>query len=82
MEFTSGVSRYDMNYNLNAIGEYNKFLQNNNSFQFDDSAPTEFEKALEDAAKSAPLKDKHDPLGMGSFMDNIGFSFGNRWRSG
>ena len=77
MEFTSGVSRYDMNYNLNAIGEYNKFLQNNNSFQFDDSAPTEFELTLERASKSQPVRDKHDPTGLGSLANQMGNAFYN-----
>ena len=77
MEFTSGVSQYNMNYNLNAIDDYNRFLQNNNSFTFDDSTPTEFELTLEKATKSQPLRDKHDPKGLGSLADKMGNAFYN-----
>ena len=77
MEFTSGISQYDMNYKLNAIDEYNKFLQENNSFKFDDSAPTEFEMTLERASKAQPVRDKNDPNGLGSFADKMGNAFYN-----
>ena len=72
MEFSTGISQLNTSYNFNTIDEYNKFLNNNSSFKFDDSAPTDFEIALENA--SFPLKDKHDPEGIGSFADKMGNS--------
>ena len=76
MDFSTTIQGFNTEYNLNAINDYNKFLKGQASFEIDNTA-TEFEKALEDAAKSAPLKDKHDPTGMGSFMNQVEFSFGN-----
>ena len=43
MEFTTGISQFNTNYNLNAIDDYNKFLQGNASF---DVEQTKFEEAL------------------------------------
>ena len=75
MEFSTSISQYNTEYNLNAIQDYNQFLKNNNSFQFDDTAPTEFEQTLQKAASSYPIKDKNDPAGLGNFMNNIGNAF-------
>ena len=36
-----------------------------------------FSKALDNASKSAPLKDKNDPIGLGNFAQQIGTSLGN-----
>ena len=72
MDFTTSVSKYDMNYNLNAVGDYNQFLKNNSSFLFDDTAPTEFEMTLEKISKNQPIMDKKDPTGFGSLADKMG----------
>ena len=77
MEFSTGISQYNTNYNLNAIDDYNKFLNNNMSFQFDTTTPTEFEVALDNAAKNYPVHDKHDPTGLGSLASQFGTAFGN-----
>ena len=76
MDFSTTIQGFNQEYNLNAINDYNKFLKGQASFEFE-TDPTEFEKALEVAAKSAPLRDKHDPAGLGSFMTNVGASFGS-----
>ena len=61
---------------MNAVQDYNRFLQRSDSFQFDDDI-TAFSTALEKASKAVPMRDKADPTGLGSFMDKIGSSFGN-----
>lgn len=77
MEISTGITQYNIDYNLNAIDDYNKFLQNNTMFTFDDTVPTDFELALESAAKSYPVHDKHDPTGLGNFAGHIGNSLAN-----
>lgn len=72
MEFTTGISQFNTNYNLNAIDDYNKFLQGNASF---DVEQTKFEEALDKAAKSYPVKDKHDKIGLGNFASQMGSAF-------
>ena len=74
MEFSTGISTYNNNYNLNAIDDYNKFLQGNASFEVE---KTSFEETLEIASKKYPVKDKHDPTGLGNFMNQIGGAFEN-----
>ena len=76
MDFSTSIEGFNTEFNLNAIKNYNKYLERQDAFDFDANA-TEFSKALEDASKSIPLKDKKDPTGMGAFMDKIGSSFGN-----
>ena len=76
MDFSTSIQGFNTEYNLNAINDYNQFLKGQASFEFDTDT-TEFAKALDAASKSVPLKDKTDPYGMGSLMNNIGFSFGN-----
>lgn len=76
MDFSTTIQGFNNEYNLNAINDYNKFLKGQASFEFETDA-TEFEKALEVAAKAAPLKDKNDPTGMGYFANSVGTSFGN-----
>lgn len=75
MNFSTEVSHFNTTYNLNAIADYNKFLEKNASFEFDDTAPTEFEKALESASKNYPVHDKHDPEGLGNFASKMGNAF-------
>jgi len=76
MDFTTGISTsIDRTFDFNAVDNYNKFLQNNSSFIFDDTTPTDFEKALENASKSYPLHDKKDPSGLGNFADKMGSAF-------
>ena len=76
MEFSTAIQSFNTDFNLNAVQEYNKFLQKQDAFDFDSEA-TAFSKALENASKSAPLKDKNDPTGLGMFANQIGNSFGN-----
>ncbi len=77
MDFSTGITEYVTNYNTNAIGDYNQFLKNNASFKFDSTQPTEFEAALENAAKNYPVHDKQDPMGLGNFASQFGTAFGN-----
>ena len=76
MDFSTSIQGFNTEFNLNAIKDYNRYLQKQDSFEFDNDV-SDFSKALETASKSIPLKDKTDPTGMGSFMNNIGSSFGN-----
>ena len=76
MEFSTSIQSFNTEFNLNAIKDYNNYLQKQDSFEFDNDV-SEFTKALENASKTAPLKDKNDPYGMGSFMDKIGSSLGS-----
>ena len=77
MEFSTGITQFNTSYNLNAIDDYNKFLKDNASFQFDTEAPTEFEKTLEAASKNYPVRDKNDPMGLGNFASQIGNALNN-----
>jgi len=74
MDFSTNIETFNADYNLNAINDYNKYLQGHASFDIE-TEPTEFGKALETAAKSVPLKDKLDPTGTGNFMNKMGNSF-------
>ncbi len=74
MDFSTNIQSFNTEYNLNAINDYNKFLQGHAAFEIE-TEPTEFEKTLESASKSVPLRDKHDPTGAGNFMNSIGNSF-------
>ena len=76
MDFSTNIQSFNTEFNLNAIKDYNNFLQKQSSFELD-TETTDFARALEDASKSLPLKDKNDPAGMGNFMDKIGSSFGS-----
>ena len=74
MEFTTELNQINMNYNLNAINDYNKFLQGQASF---DVNKTSFEEALDNATKNHPIKDKYDPIGLGNFASSMGSAFAN-----
>ena len=75
MEFSTGIStNFDRTFNFDAVENYNQFLKNNTSFQIDTDVPTDFEKALESASKSYPLRDKKDATGLGNFANTIGDS--------
>lgn len=76
MDFSTSIQSFNTDFNLNAVQEYNKFLQKQDAFDFDTEA-TAFSKALENASKSTPLKDKMDPTGLGLFANQVGNSFGN-----
>ena len=76
MDFSTSIQGFNQEFNLNAVNDYNRFLKGQASFEFDNNV-SDFEVALDNAAKSIPLKDKNDPTGMGNFMNNIGASFGN-----
>jgi flagellar hook-basal body complex protein FliE len=75
MEFSTAINGFNAEFNSNAINDYNKYLQGQASFEFETDA-SEFSKALETAANSAPIKDKNDLSGMGTFMDKISSSLG------
>ena len=76
MEFSTAIQSFNTDFNLNAVQEYNKFLQKQDAFDFD-AESTKFSQALENASKSIPLKDKNDPTGLGSFAEQIGASLGS-----
>lgn len=76
MEFSTAIQSFNTDFNLNAVQEYNKFLQKQDAFDFD-AESTDFAKALENASKTAPLKDKADPMGLGNFANQIGNGFSN-----
>ena len=85
MEFSTGISQINTGFdpinsgfnNFDAIDRYNKYLKDNSKFVFDSSAPTDFETALQAAAKNYPVHDKHDPIGLGNFAGNVGNAFSN-----
>ena len=75
MEFSTGITSFDRTYNFDAVENYNNFLKNNASFQFDNTTSTDFEKALEHASKNYVVHDKNDPVGLGNFADKVGNAF-------
>lgn len=75
MDFSTSIQNFNTDFNLNAIQDYNNFLQKHDSFDFEAEA-TAFSTALENASRSIPLHDKADPTGLGSFMDKIGSGLG------
>lgn len=77
MEFSTSISEYNTQYNLNSISDYNKFLKQNMSFDVDTEAQNKFETALENAAKNYPINDKNDPIGLGNFASQAGSVFAN-----
>ena len=78
MEFSTGISTsFDRTFSFDAVENYNNFLKNNTSFQFDTNVQTDFEKALESASSSYPLHDKNDPVGLGNFANTVGHTFSN-----
>ena len=76
MEFTGVIDNFNPDFNLNAIKNYNQYLQKKDAFSFD-SENSEFSKILENASKSVPLRDKADPSGLGTFANQIGNTFNN-----
>ncbi len=76
MEFSTTINGFNNEFNMNAIKDYNQFLNKQEAFELE-AQTYDFANALDDAVKSVPLKDKHDPIGMGNFMDKIGASFGS-----
>lgn len=76
MEFSTGITEFNQNYNLNAINDYNRFLQGKASFEFDSSVPS-FDEVLQKASKNYPIKDKGNAESLGNFMSNIGNAVGN-----
>ena len=69
MEFSTAINQINTNFNL--IGNYNKILQGQASFNVNQLS---FEDTLNSAMKSIPLKDKQHSVGMGSFAQQIGDS--------
>ena len=76
MDFSTAIEGFNSNFNLNAVKDYNKYLQRHDSFDME-TETSEFARELDKAAKSLPLNDKADPTGMGNFMNQIGAGFGN-----
>jgi len=74
MDFSTNIQEFNREFNLNAINDYNKYLQGQAAFEIE-TEHTEFAKALETAAKAVPLKDKNDSEKSGNFMDAMGNSF-------
>ena len=76
MEFSTAINGFNNELNMNAIKDYNQFLQGQAAFELEAQA-VDFAQALDTAAKTVPMKDKNDPTGMGNFMDKLGASFGS-----
>lgn len=76
MEFSTAINGFNNEFNMNAIRDYNQFLQGQASFELE-AQTVDFAQALDTASKAVPLKDKNDPAGMGNFMDKLGASFGS-----
>ena len=76
MDFSTSIQGFNTEFNLNAIKDYNNYLQKQDSFVFDNDVDA-FSKALENASKSFPMRDKNDAYGMGNFMDRIGSGLGS-----
>jgi flagellar hook-basal body complex protein FliE len=74
MDFSTNIQSFNREFNLNAINDYNKYLQGQAAFEIETDA-SEFSRALESASKSVPLRDKYDPTGGGYFADKVGLSF-------
>ena len=74
MEFSTTIQGFNKEYNLNAVREYNQYLKGQAAFEFD-TQPTEFERTLDAAAKSVPLRDKYDKTGTANFAEKAGMSF-------
>ena len=70
MDFSTNIQSFNQEFNLNAIRDYNRYLQGHAAFEIE-TETTEFSKALETAAKSVPLKDKND-TSAGNYMDKMG----------
>ena len=51
MDFSTNIQSFNQEFNLNAIRDYNRFLQGQASFEVE-TETTGFERALETAAKS------------------------------
>ena len=75
MDFSTNIAGFNTEFNLNAVNDYNRYLQGQASFEFETDT-TEFQRALDTASKSVPLKDKTDPAGMGNFMSQMEASLG------
>lgn len=76
MEFSTAINGFNNEFNMNAIKDYNKFLQGQASFELE-AQTVDFAQALDTASKTVPMKDKNDPTGMGNFMSQISASFGS-----
>lgn len=76
IEFSTAIEGFNADFNLNAVQNYNRYLQKQDAFDFEAEAET-FSKALENASRSVPLKDKADPVGLGNFANQIGNGFSN-----
>ena len=74
MDFSTNIQSFNAEYNLNAIKDYNKFLQGHAAFEIE-TEQTEFGKTLEAASKSVPLKDKSYVKDTEFFIDKVGNSF-------
>lgn len=74
MDFSTNIQSFNTEFNLNAIRDYNKYLQGQASFDVDTDI-TDFSRAMDAATKAIPLKDKNDPTGAGNFMNKVGMSF-------
>ncbi len=71
MEFSTAINGFNNEFNMNAINDYNRFLQGQASFELEAQA-VDFSQALDTASKTVPMKDKNDPTGMGEF-------YGQNW---
>lgn len=73
MDFSTNIQSFNQEFNLNAIRDYNRYLQGHAAFEIE-TETTEFSKALEAASKSVPLKDKDVLYGADVYMGKMGNS--------
>lgn len=74
MDFSTTIQGFNQDYNLNAIREYNNYLQGHAAFEIETDS-SEFSRALESASKSIPLKDKNETAGTSNYANSLGGSF-------
>ena len=74
MDFSTSINTFNTDFNLNAVTDYNKFLQGQASFEIN-KADDMFSNTLENAIKTTPSKNNVEN-GMGNFVDQISKSLG------
>ena len=67
MDFSTNIQSFNQEFNLNAIRDYNRYLQGHAAFEIE-TETTEFSK------KSVTLKDKNDLYGADNYIDKMGTS--------
>ena len=73
MEFSTAIEGFNREFNLNMVGDYNKYLQGEASFQFE-TAVDNFAEELEKASKSSPIKESVPKPEPENFIEQLGYS--------